>query len=77
MSAAECPIDGCDAGRQSNQLMCRRHWYRVPVEIRKRVWATARAMHAEEELGGPAYQEWRETRGEAIAAVELKEAGAA
>lgn len=68
-SVNACPIDGCTAGRRSNQLMCKRHWYRVPKEIRDRVWSTARRMWADDDGGE---SEWQEARGEAITAVEAK-----
>lgn len=69
-----CPIDGCTKGRGSGKLMCKSHWFKVPKDLRDRVWSTAKKMWAEEEPGGPAYQEWSETRDEAIVAVELAEA---
>lgn len=74
--AASCPIAGCDESRKDDRLLCLHHWRRVPKEIQRRVWSTARAMLAESEAGGPAYREWRAVRDEAIAAVEMKEAAA-
>lgn len=68
MSANRCPIDGCPKGRRSGQLMCKQHWYMVPVELRKRVWATARRMWESTEAAG----EWEEARDVAIVAVEEK-----
>lgn len=70
----DCPIDGCTNGRQSNQLMCKSHWFKVPKALRDDVWAKARKMWAEEEAGGPAYRAWSEAREQAIHAVEEKEA---
>lgn len=74
MSRNACPVDGCPDRHRPGQLLCRRHWYKVPKELRDDVWRTARAMHNEEELGGPGYRAWREARGAAIAAVEQLEA---
>ena len=74
-------LDGCSQGRRSNQLMCKSHWYKVPKELRDRVWKTAREMHAAERKHGltsdewsRAYQAWREERDQAVAAVEMAEA---
>lgn len=71
MSGGECPIEGCEAGRGERQLMCRAHWYKVPKELRDRVWATARRMW-DDEPGGD--EEWSEARDAAVRAVEEKEA---
>lgn len=71
MSDGECPIEGCDAGRASGQLMCRAHWYKVPKELRDKVWRTARRMWDAEPKGA---EEWREASDAAVAAVEEKEA---
>ena len=73
--ANRCPIDGCPRERKSKQLMCRSHWYKVPKELRDKVWRTAEAMWADEsDLPSGTYTAWSEARSEAIAAVELKEA---
>lgn len=71
MPKQECPIEGCPNGRADKQLMCKRHWYMVPKELRDKVWLTARRMWRNEALGT---QEWSEASNEAIAAVEMKEA---
>lgn len=71
MSHSECPIEGCDAGRATNQLMCKPHWYKVPKELRDKVWRTARRMWSDLPGGD---EEWTEARDEAIRAVEEKEA---
>ncbi len=31
-----CPIDGCPARIKKDQFMCKRHWARVPEELRER-----------------------------------------
>jgi hypothetical protein len=38
-----CPIPGCGQEIDPSRLMCRRHWYTVPKEVRDRVWATWRS----------------------------------
>jgi hypothetical protein len=72
----ECPVDGCDNGRQTNQLMCKKHWYMVPRELRNEVWAAAKKMWRDLE-DEDAYQGWREAADTAIGEVELKEKEAA
>ena len=37
-----CHARGCKAAVPPRMLMCRRHWYMVPRELRARVWATYR-----------------------------------
>ena len=38
-----CPIPGCGDLIDPSRLMCRRHWYRVPKQLRDQVWATWRS----------------------------------
>jgi hypothetical protein len=38
-----CPVPGCHDQIDASRLMCRRHWYLVPKQIRDRVWATWRS----------------------------------
>jgi hypothetical protein len=38
-----CPVSGCREQIDPSRLMCRRHWYLVPKQIRDRVWATWRS----------------------------------
>lgn len=71
MASQECPIEGCDAGRADARLMCKAHWYKVPKELRDKVWVTARRMW-DGLPGGD--EEWSEAREAAIRAVEEKEA---
>jgi len=35
-----CHARGCNVAVPPKRLMCRRHWFMVPREIRNRVWAT-------------------------------------
>ena len=39
-SIGHCQVPGCDDQIDPSRLMCRRHWYRVPKQLRDRVWAT-------------------------------------
>jgi len=41
-----CPIPGCGRQIDPSRLMCRRHWYTVPKELRDQVWATWRSGQA-------------------------------
>jgi hypothetical protein len=43
--AYRCPIPRCDDLIDPSRLMCRRHWYRVPKQLRDQVWATWRSGH--------------------------------
>lgn len=51
---SRCAAEGCEVPVPSNLLMCRAHWYRVPVPIRRAVlhhWRNGPArsyMHARE-----------------------------
>jgi hypothetical protein len=38
-----CPILGCGEQIDPSRLMCRRHGYRVPKQLRDQVWATWRS----------------------------------
>ena len=35
----KCAADGCDVIVATDLLMCRKHWFKVPKDIRDRVWA--------------------------------------
>jgi heme A synthase len=41
--AARCSIPRCGKQIDPSRLMCRAHWYRVPKELRDRIWATWRS----------------------------------
>jgi hypothetical protein len=77
VSANECPVDGCSNRRETNQLMCRKHWYKVPRELRHEVWAAAKKMWNDDPDVETAYQNWRELADTAIGEVELQEKEAA
>jgi hypothetical protein len=38
----KCPAPRCTVEVPDHMLMCRPHWYQVPVPLRTRVWATWR-----------------------------------
>jgi hypothetical protein len=42
-SLVRCPVAGCRDQIDPSRLMCRRHWYLVPKQVRDRVWATWRS----------------------------------
>lgn len=71
--ANECPVDGCGKGRGSGQLMCKKHWYMVPRELRHEVWAAAKKMWKDDPDVETGYQNWRELADTAIGEVELRE----
>lgn len=33
-----CPINGCTRRTQEPELLCKPHWFDVPVWLRKRIW---------------------------------------
>lgn len=37
-----CPVRGCDGEREPRQYLCRRCWYALPVEQRRRLRLTDR-----------------------------------
>lgn len=41
-----CQVPRCDEQIDPSRLMCRGHWYRVPKQLRDRVWATWRSGRA-------------------------------
>jgi hypothetical protein len=38
--ACHCHVPHCNEQIDPSRLMCRRHWYRVPKQLRDQVWAT-------------------------------------
>ena len=44
-----CPIGGCKAARRKDYVMCPRHWYQVPMEIRREVQETFKAARGSAE----------------------------
>ena len=60
-----CPIPHCQRGRKPNQIMCGRHWFRVPKGLRDLIWSYARR--------GESCPEWREACRNAVDIVTEKE----
>jgi hypothetical protein len=72
-----CPVKGCTAHAKPNQLMCWRHWRRVPKPLNHAVFetyvqASFRSVGADAAPGH--WAPYRAARDAAIAAVEAKEA---
>lgn len=34
----KCRVDGCEGNHADDQLVCRKHWFQVPKEVRRRIW---------------------------------------
>lgn len=64
MSQVACPVSGCKEKREHNQVMCKRHWFQVPIELRRDIWAHARV--------GVSCPSWAQACREAIAHVEAQ-----
>jgi hypothetical protein len=45
----DCAAPGCRKSVKSDQLMCKRHWYKVPKDLRDEVWATWRNVKRDRE----------------------------
>ncbi len=67
----DCPVPCCSTGKKRGMLMCRDHWFAVPLVLRKavgRTWrAYLKACGPDEVL--PAIKAYREAREAAIANV--------
>lgn len=50
-----CHAINCDTRIPSNRLMCPRHWFLVPAELRKAVWQTYRPQQQEGQAPTQAY----------------------
>jgi hypothetical protein len=35
-----CPVNGCETPVDRSMLMCRRHWFSIPKDLRDDVWRT-------------------------------------
>ena len=42
MTSHPCPVSGCSRNVAAHMLMCRPHWYQVPLPLRNAVWAAWR-----------------------------------
>jgi hypothetical protein len=38
MSGQRCAWPGCQVTAKSGRLMCRRDWYKLPADLRARIW---------------------------------------
>lgn len=71
MSAHTCHARQCEREVPPKHLMCKRHWFMVPADIRRRVWLT---YQEGQERGEVAPSEaWHEAADAAIEAVARKE----
>lgn len=53
-----CEADNCEKQVPTNMLMCKRHWFMVPKDLRDRVWAGyRRGMDAEYDVAVLAAQD--------------------
>jgi len=41
--AHKCPIDPCPRSVPTEMLMCKEHWFKVPQDLRRQVWAVYKA----------------------------------
>jgi hypothetical protein len=65
-----CHAHCCDVAVPPKLLMCKRHWYMVPKDLRDAVWLTYRPG---QEIDKSPTMEYLETAHEAINAVAVKE----
>lgn len=65
-----CHAVRCQVEIPPKMLMCRRHWFMVPKDLRDRVWAAYRAGQEVDKAPSTA---WHEAATEAIRAVAAKE----
>jgi hypothetical protein len=33
-----CPVTGCASGCGADQLVCKRHWFKLPKPVRDEIW---------------------------------------
>lgn len=59
----DCPVRGCDHGREPSHVMCMRCWNLVPQALRSAVWRTYRTL-------GPYADESTDARDAAISYAE-------
>jgi hypothetical protein len=41
----KCPVPGCERNVSTQYLMCRIHWFQVPPDLKRRVYATCEVFH--------------------------------
>lgn len=71
----ECAVPGCGSVIVAGLLMCKRHWYQVPLNLRSRVNRTWRGYVSVEREAPPAQKlaalrSYREAREAAIESVQ-------
>ena len=65
-----CHARGCGTKIPRKMLMCHRHWFKVPKEIRDRVWKHYRPG---QEVGVRRIEpEWREAAADAVASLKAE-----
>lgn len=71
--AHTCHAEACEVHVPPKMFMCKKHWYKVPYELRLAVWAAYQP--GQERLDGTAFptDEYLEVTREAIDAVAAKE----
>lgn len=62
----ECAAQGCTQRVTNDMLMCKHHWFKVPSDIRNKVWATWRNVKHDR-------QAYEEARDEAIKSLLIKD----
>jgi len=65
-----CHAQGCAASVPPEMLMCKRHWFMVPPNIRRAVWSTYRDGQCNDKRPSRA---WLSAADAAIAAVYTRE----
>lgn len=66
-----CPIDECVETITSERVMCRRHWYMVPRDLRSEVWDAWRER-LESPLDQSLVGRYEQAKAAAIEAVNAK-----
>jgi hypothetical protein len=34
----KCRVEGCSGTHAEDQLVCRKHWFQLPKDVRRRIW---------------------------------------
>lgn len=64
-----CAAPGCDLVIADRLLMCRPHWFKVPEDIRRRIWRTYRPG---QERDGDALPEYHAAVRDAVKAIRQR-----
>ncbi len=76
MAPSGCPKKGCPEPVRRGQLMCRDHWYRVPIALRREVnetWRAVNRTHDDLAAHKDAFARYRLARQAAIDAVNAQD----